>query len=336
LPEQPEKPSLDDAFDKLRWAGHHFKILRQHVEALKQRDAHTISVEVNTNAGEYALNINGLEQPDPNWGLVVGDCVHNARTALDYLMVRLVALVRRCDPKDVPDVGFPIITADRVPEGISGDAVEVAQRETHLKARDRFLSVTGKLRKEPGFTGYLARIEELQPYNSENPSIWGIEDPIGAYETNVGWVRAVPGNLARLSELDNIDKHRVVHAAWSQLSFLGTAGRELTVPDGFRLLSSSPAAAYPLENGAQIDLLRFETPLPFEWKPGEVDMKRAYPLDVCIGEPPELLDALVVLRLGLWSVDAVLRLFVPVFARLDPPLPVTTVPPSDPFKFLDG
>ncbi len=143
--------SLDDAWDKLRWAKKHFEVLRGQIEPFEQRDAHRISVEVDVERGEYKFYVSGLEDPDPDWGLLIGDCLHNARTALDYVMVRLWAQTTGQDPRDVGNVQFPIYD----------DPGE-------------FASKVGRLRKNLPFSGYLARIEELQPFNAFNPSVWGV------------------------------------------------------------------------------------------------------------------------------------------------------------------
>jgi len=54
------------------------------------------------------FHVHGLDTPDPDWGLHIGDCLHKARSALDHLMVRLVAFIRGEEPRDVSVVQFPI------------------------------------------------------------------------------------------------------------------------------------------------------------------------------------------------------------------------------------
>jgi hypothetical protein len=168
---------LSDAYDKLRWARNHYETLRGQIQPFEQRDSHTITCEVDPDAGEYVFYVHSLEPPDPDWGLWIGDCLHNARTALDYLMVRLVALVRGIPPRDVEDIQFPIYDDPQ-----------------------KFASRMGGLKKEPLFSGYLTRIEELQPFHQGNPSIWGLNG-------NLPLLHALPTALQRLSLLDNVDKH---------------------------------------------------------------------------------------------------------------------------------
>ena len=92
----------------LRWAKHHFEALRSQIEPFEQRDTHSIRVEVDPQTGKYEFYVMGIEPTDPDWGLVIGDCLHNARTALNYAMVSLWALITHQDPAGVVGVEFPI------------------------------------------------------------------------------------------------------------------------------------------------------------------------------------------------------------------------------------
>jgi hypothetical protein len=288
--------TLDDAFDKLRWARHHFDLLRPKIEALENADAHTIRVQIDAEAGKYTFYIEGLQDPHSDLGLIVGDCVHNARAALDYLMVRIYALVSGQDPADVAAIQFPIYDDPK-----------------------RFRGAIGPFAEYPMATGYLTRIEELQTYNNGNPSIWGTK---GVFPM----LHALPGMLDQLSRLDNIDKHRVTHAIWSQINPFGSMASRLSYPDGFEVIEEPNPSYGALKDGAEIGYVTFKTPLPSEWHPDEMDMKRVFPLQVAVGKGLGLQPALVVLGACLWAVESVLTLFDPVFAELKPPLSVTTIP----------
>lgn len=308
--------TLDDAFEKLRWAKHHLEVLRPQVEAFEKRDAHRISVSIDHDAGEYAFYVHDLEVPNPDWGLLIGDCIHNARTALDYVAVRLWALVTGTDPSKIHGIDFPISSPD-FPDPIVDDAdVEKA----FVAARDRFKAPATKFSKEPGFSGYLATIEQLQPFNRDNPSIWGTK-PWGEYR--IPRTSILPGALERLSRLDNIDKHRVPHATWASVDFFHSPDIGDIAPDDFESLGGSTANA--LEDGAEIGSWRFKAPLPHRWEPDEMDVKRCFPLQVALGEPGIFHGVLEVLELCLWGVEAVLIIFNPVFEHGQPPLPVTAI-----------
>jgi hypothetical protein len=293
--------SLYEAREKARWAGHHYETLRPEIEAFRGRDDHRITVDIDRDAGQYVFRVFDLPSLDPDWGLRIGDCLHNARTALDYLMVRLYALGTGQDPREIESIQFPV-----------------------YDTRDEFAGSRSvqKFRKVPTLGGYLARVEELQPLNAENPSIWGFN------QWGLANPSLLPMALGRLSTWDNMDKHRVIHAAW-----LGGAvklGSNPLAPAGFKCVSESTTYG-SLEDGAEIGHWTFETPLPSEWTPTEMQMKRHFPIDVAIDEPTQLITSvLTVLPLCLWTVNTVLDIFEPVFSEGKPPLPVTVSLPDKP------
>lgn len=288
--------SLAEAHEKARWARHHYDSLGPEIDAFQKRGDHRIAVEVDAERGEYVFRAFDLPTPDPDWGLRIGDCLHNARSALDYLMVRLYAVGTREDPKDIKTIQFPVCNT--------------------TKDFDNARTVK-EFRKHRALSGYLARIEELQPLNEHNPSIWGRSDPL----TPSGRHAPVPLALSHLSAWDNIDKHRVIHAT------LVSGGVQLDrppIPREFRL-TGERRTHDPLDEGAEIGGWHFETPLPFAWEPPEEDVRRYFPLEVSIDLllPPKAV--LIVLPQCLRGVDEVLALFDPVFEDGRPPLPVTAI-----------
>jgi hypothetical protein len=304
---------LIDADEKLRWARHHLDVLRPHIESFEKRDSHRISVETDHDAGEYVFYVHDLETPDPDWGLIVGDCIHNARTALDYVVVRLWADVTRTTPRG-GTLAFPIRSPRFQPEDSDADI-----KRAYAAARDTFKKFAAQVAKEPEFSGYLTTIEQLQPFNSPNQSIWGI--------SNRGTVRhpMLPLALDLISRLDDIDKHRVPHATWVTVTARDALLIEGFAPDAF-VLESRDRTTNPLKNGAEVARCRFQTPLPSKWQPDEVDMKRCFPLEVAFGEPAPLQRVLEVLPVCLWGVESVMAIFRPVFDEGAPPLPITAIP----------
>ncbi len=214
-----------------------------------------------------------LLAPCPDWGLRIGDCLHNARSALDYLMVRLYAVGTGEDPRDIETIQFPVC-----------DTI------------DRFTSsrTVQEFRKHTSLTGYLTRIEELQPFNEHNPVIWGKSDPLTPSDRHA----PLPLALSKLSRWDNIDKHRVIHA-----TLLSGAVKFIDIvssPPEFKLIHQWTAYE-ALKDGAKIGRWRFETPLPFAWEPSEMDMKRYFPLEVSLDQPFPPKAVLQVIPLCLWG-----------------------------------
>ena len=290
---------LSDARDKLRWAKHHFETLRSQIEPVEQRDTHSMRVEVDPQSGKYEFYVSELEPTDPDWGLIIGDCLHNARTALDYVMVRLWALVTAQAPADVAWIQFPIHSDPK-----------------------KFASAVGEHRKELGFSGYLARIEELQPFNAFNPSVWGFGMNVSG--TAPKTPASLPFALDRLSMLDNIDKHRVLHATWIGARFGGWNNVGADAPEGFESIGGSTELE-ALGEDAKVGEWTFKTPLPSEWKPTQMQMKGYFPLQVSFREPSPVKRVLEILPWCISGVEAVLDIFAPVFDHGGTPLPVTAV-----------
>lgn len=299
------KPSLNDSWSKLRWASSIHASLQTEIEAVERQNSHGFTVEVDSDSGEYNFYIHNLPVLDRTWGLRIGDCLHSARCALDYLMVSLVALGTGKDPQEVEDVQFPI-----------------------YKERNRFNGAIGELKKNQILAGWLSRVEELQPYNAGNPSIWGwSEDGFGDER-----MPPLPYGLDRLTMLDNIDKHRcILHPYIRSRLWVGS----LDVPPEFKSINSSMPME-PLEEGSLVGTARFETPLPYSWEPIQEDLLRNYPIQVSFNEPSLDKSVVRVLAYCLWSVEATLRIFEPVFTHRSPPLLVTASLPPCPIAVHGG
>jgi hypothetical protein len=300
--------------------------LRSQVEAFEQRDSHTITVEVDADAGEHVFYVHELESVDPDWGLMIGDCIHSARASLDFLMVRLWALVTGKNVREIDNVAFPIFSP-KIPDPIEADT-DLAP--FYDSARSDFVARTREYRKSPLFSGYLARIEELQPFNQGNPSIWG---PPRFDSGQDGVIVAgmhphpLPSALGELAKLDNIAKHRAIHPSWVSVNAWRALHRDFDIsfPPEFKQRGRS-IAGDPLKDGAEVGRIQFEAPLPSEWQPADMDMKRAFPLQVALYESGITKGVLEVLDTCLWGAHSVLTIFVPVFTKRQPPLPVTAIP----------
>jgi hypothetical protein len=298
------KPSLEDSWSKLRWANSIYLSLTAEIDAVEKQRSHRFTVKVAPDSGEYSFYVHDLPAMETTWGLRMGDCLHSARCALDYLMVGLVALGTGQSRKDVADVQFPI-----------------------YQERSRFNGAVGDLKKNQVLAGWLSRVEELQPFNAGNPSIWGwSEDGFGDEH-----MPRLPLGLDRLTILDNIDKHRcILHP------YVGPKlwGGSLDAPTGFKFLSGSTPME-PLNEGSLIGQVRYETPLPGSWEPAQEDLKRNYPIQVSFGEPSLDKSVVRILAWCLWAVEATLKIFEPVFLHRKPPLLVTASLPPQPAALDD-
>jgi len=294
--------TLADSWEKLRWANERFESIRPHIEKFERAQDYRIRVEIDRDAGEYTFYVFDVKEADPEWSLIVGDCLNNARSALDYVAVRLWSFVTGEAPKDVAGIDFPIF-----------DNVERFDQN----------ATVARFRKNPVLRSYLARIEELQPFNVSNPAIWGLEiKPGGSIWPTYG---LAPTALLRLNSLNNIDKHRVIHvlAQSGALTFPPNAW-----PADFTYLGGSGPYFGKLGKDTKMGQWRFRTPLPSDWEPSEMEMKRYFALEVSVDEPFPFKAVLKLIPYCLAGVQAVLTIFNPVFALGKPPLSVTATQPG--------
>jgi len=153
---------------------------------------------------------------DPTLGLVIGDCVHNLRSALDHLVLQL-AILNGTFAGAERKTAFPIC--------LDRGAFKHAVKNNVAP----FISRTA-----------LDAIEESQPYRTLDPAT---NIPLG--DQSVLWV---------LSQLDVIDKHRVILIAAPQVA-----------AEGFTIHGP----------GGEM----YQTPiLPVKWKPLKDGEERNHPL----------------------------------------------------------
>lgn len=169
--------SLGGPIAKLDRAKTHFQALNKSIGAFKRSKTHDFVVtKFDPNTGEKVVQLKILKEPkNPEWGLLLGDMVHNLRSALDHLVWQLVILNGE---KPRRQNQFPII-------GTENEYWKVPKNRSE-SVRDRMLLGVS----EPHRTF----IDLVQPFNARS-------DPSGTA-------------LAVLSWISNADKHRVVHAGF--------------------------------------------------------------------------------------------------------------------------
>lgn len=172
--------SLDGPIAKLDRAKTHFQALNKSIGAFKRSKTHDFVVaQFDPNTGEKVINLRILKEPkNPEWGLLLGDMVHNLRSALDHLVWQL-ALLNGKKPRRQNQ--FPII-------GTKNEYWEVPANRSE-SVRDRMLAGVSE--------DHRAFIDMVQPFIAGDSRP---EDRTTA--------------LALLSGISNADKHRVIHAGF--------------------------------------------------------------------------------------------------------------------------
>lgn len=155
---------------KLHRAEHHLETLRHEIERFIQSDFYETVTDRDYN-GRFVARLKNVKQPSPELGVLIGDCVHNLRSSLDYLAYGLAEAHTQPFPKSyAKSSAFPIFRSGRL---------------------YRRKGPPGALHKMRGMSrSTRAAIQRLQPYHRKDPPLWTL------------WM---------LEELASIDKHRLLH-----------------------------------------------------------------------------------------------------------------------------
>jgi hypothetical protein len=144
---------LIDCRYKLERAREHFESLDKEIAAFLKGNPYELVVEFDSEHSKYDIRIKHRQPfPRARWGLIAGDCAHNARTALDYIAWRLAG----SDLADTKTL-FPIYrTLSRFDEMVKRRSLE-----------SRIDSIA------------LAHIRNLQPGSRPNPEsnyLWWLQE----------------------------------------------------------------------------------------------------------------------------------------------------------------
>jgi hypothetical protein len=137
---------LDQCWAKLKRAAIHFQTLNAEFVAWKDSQPYRIRHEFDDETGEHVFRCRVYRMPSETWGLIVGDFVHNLRSALDYLVWQLVIV-----NEEVPNIWnqFPITTTER-------------EWERKVCRKKGWLEGVGPVER--------AVIKSLQPHDAKFPS----------------------------------------------------------------------------------------------------------------------------------------------------------------------
>jgi|SRR5579864_426105 len=139
--------SFESACSKTERAYHQLKTLEAKVGPFFADNPYPIRHEFNAECTECRFYISVTKPlPQREWGLIIGDCIHNARSALDHLIWELSEIFSGPAPTDT-DTQFPIYDAPHPTMPFS------------LRAERR-------IKRLPVYAQAL--VEQLQPYRAPN------------------------------------------------------------------------------------------------------------------------------------------------------------------------
>jgi hypothetical protein len=212
-------PKLTGVRAKLLRAQDHFKDLHARIESSLRSEPDGGSIPLTYKVDEDRQSVTFGLPPgkplDPALPLIIGDCLHNLRSALDHLVLQ-VALLKGTSISDSEDkTSFPV----------------VLDPNDFLSKTKRFADL---VRCEA-----LTAIEDFQPYKTSNPP-----------NTAFLWL---------LSELDIIDKHRLLVVVAQKIKMTEIAG---TMGNAKRIVLDPKSDWKPREDGAELFTVEFSSGAP--------------------------------------------------------------------------
>jgi hypothetical protein len=101
--------ALDGVYEKIERAKVHQADLARRLDAVLGADKQhfVLDGEPDHETGRYAVRVYGVPDIDPGWLTIIGDCLHNLRSALDHLAWQLVLLDGKTPTRET---SFPVRT----------------------------------------------------------------------------------------------------------------------------------------------------------------------------------------------------------------------------------
>jgi hypothetical protein len=267
--------STDSWWLKIKRAEKHLADLENEIAVYAARRPYEARrvIQAKSNPNHYRFDLHITEPPDPCLAIIIGDILHNARSALDHITVGIAPKNRKSK------AGFPVLAKDL---WLKNGRCFVYRERRDVDARRSYNS------KVKGIVpGARAIIEAAQPYNRG------------------GTANRQP--LAFLNALENADKHRelLVIAAGAGSALVSARIR------GGQVDYSAPPPDPPgfFKDGAVVaeyDFLHAEAP-PIAESEMKVEFSGTLTIAIRVGEKDGYALALPVLREMLTDVQQVLR-----------------------------
>jgi hypothetical protein len=213
-------PQLEGVRAKLLRAQDHFEDFDRRVEAslASESDGGTIPLtsKVDEDRHSITFGIPPSKPLDPALPLIIGDCVHNLRSALDHLVLQLALLKGTSITEAADKTSFPVC---------------LLRKDFRSKTK-RFVDL---IKPEA-----LTAIEDFQPYKTSDPP-----------DTAFLWL---------LSELDIIDKHRLLVVVAKKIKMTEIAG---TMGNAKRIVLDPQSDDWrAAEDSAELFTVEFSTGAP--------------------------------------------------------------------------
>ena len=145
------EPSLAGVWAKIARADEHFQLLEREVAAFFDHDPQPIGTSVgyfDPESGWHLVYGIVKESPPPRLGVILGDLVHNVRSALDHLVWQLVLWNGQTPTEGRRGTAFPAF-----PFAMSKNAWKGAKKGPLREVADHHRAVIQKVQPYKGRTG---------------------------------------------------------------------------------------------------------------------------------------------------------------------------------------
>jgi hypothetical protein len=164
---------------KLARAQTHLETLKADVRAYWEREPYGFRPEMDCEAGKYGLRIEIREDTPIGWSVIIGDFIHNLRSALDQMACQLVLIN---DPAaDITRTQFPIFLGEpksgkslkaweRMTDGMSPSIVtEVRDMQPYKagnRAEEHALAILNALSNEDKHRLLIGHVSAVAPHDT--------------------------------------------------------------------------------------------------------------------------------------------------------------------------
>lgn len=215
--------NLNSVNAKIKRAREHASMLENEIRAWRKPDPYEIKHEISNDLRIHRFILQVSKQPDlERWSLILGDAIHNLRSALDHLVYAVAISESSQDPPPGDDtLAFPICDT---PENFHGMG-----KSKGAKRKIENLSCP-----------VISLVEMFQPFNRKN--------------------QFTPPYLGIIRDLDDKDKHRLLALAVQGISEgeLGLGGINSSCNE-VRLFYPSTGT---VTNGGEVARIEFDVPNP--------------------------------------------------------------------------
>jgi hypothetical protein len=284
------RPSLAGCWEKLARAEQQLDALDEELRDYVESKPYDVLPQADKKDGAFVFRFGRVPEPPLRFGVIVGEVVHDMRSSLDHLVRQLFRREKTIPPDNSQ---FPICEI-KAATSRRGDT-------RHAWSRDapRFLRGLS--------AGMCALIQGFQPYRRGN--------------------RARSDALFILNAMWNIDKHRIIHAAFLQRPKELPTNVFLDAGGYAEVGISIEVADGRVKSGA--DALRVSIVRAPWGVPKEVDVGGDYPIAVCFGR--RRIRTRGLRKIGWYISQKVLAAFAPYFPGPTRSLPFYELPPETPW-----